>query len=195
MRLDKKIINKQGISCSEYLLLLAIYLDNSINPSNLKDLEYIEPLIINGKTTKRFAITEEGIKALERIDSKSFNELDTIDYKTLCTEMRELFPKGMKPGTNTPWREPVKLIERRLKSFFKRFGMYSEEEILDATRRYINSYEIDDRYMRTVRYFIFKYENVDGLREVRSDLLVYLEDKTLGDRVENFTDDWLIDMV
>lgn len=195
MRLDKKIINKQGISCAEYLLLLALYLDTGVNPYNLLELGYIEPLFINGNKTKKFQITESGTKTLERIDNKSFRELDTIDYNTLCKEMRELFPKGMKPGTNTPWRAPTKLIEDRLRTFFKRFGMYTEEEILDATKRYLNSYEIDDRFMRTIRYFIFKLEAKNGVQECTSDLLTYLEDKELGDRVNNYSDDWTTELM
>lgn len=109
------------------------------------------------------------IKDSKVIDHKSILELS----KTL----KEIFPKGKKEGTALYWAEGVSLIDKRLRLFFKKYGVFSSEEIIDATKRYIESFNGNYAYMRTLKYFIFK--DIKGVEEIEnsSDLLTWIENK------------------
>ena len=71
--------------------------------------------------------------------------------------MRELFPKGMKVG-NSAWRGNVRELKLRMQKFFKMYGNYDDEAILEATKRYVESFNGDYTYMRILKYFILKSE-------------------------------------
>jgi hypothetical protein len=75
----------------------------------------------------------------------------------LVNRMRELFPKGMKVG-NSAWRGNVRELKLRMQKFFKLYGDYKDEDILAATRKYVESFNGDYTYMRILKYFILKSE-------------------------------------
>jgi hypothetical protein len=101
----------------------------------------------------------------------------------LAEKMIELFPRGKKPGTNTYWRSNKKDISLRLKKFFKLYGnKYTQEQILDATKAYIDSFNGNYQYMKVLKYFIWKVaKRVDsegnGFIEEVSDLATYMDNK------------------
>lgn len=109
----------------------------------------------------------------------------------LAEQLRSLFPKGIKSG-NAAWRGNIREITLRLQKFFKLYGAkWTDEEIVDATRRYINHFNGDYTFMRILKYFILKSEKrVDeegnGYIEDISELATWLENDT---EVNN--DDWL----
>ena len=123
-------------------------------------------------------------------------ESDTIvPSKERCTalaeQLRQLFPKGIKSG-NAAWRGNIREITLRLQKFFKLYGnKWSDEQIIDATQRYISHFNGDYTFMRILKYFILKSEKkVDeegnGYIEDISELATWLENDT---EVNN--DNWL----
>lgn len=107
---------------------------------------------------------------------------------TTAKTIRELFPKGIKPGTDKPWRISYIAVIDRLKKLEKRFNIQLDsQEIIQATKRYISVMQ-DSRYMKTLEYFIYKQYIVDGKIEIKSDLLTFIEMIEDGD-VET-TDNW-----
>ena len=90
----------------------------------------------------------------------------------LATELKNIFPKGRKEGTNFYWADGVALIVKRLKIFIKKYGdIYTEEQIIKAAKKYVESFNGDYRYMKLLKYFIFKEE----IESSTSDLLTYIE--------------------
>lgn len=85
-------------------------------------------------------------------------------------------------STSKPWTGSVQLIEKRLMSDRIDLSSYTDEQIVDATRRYINC--IDKTYKRVLPYFIWKEEG-----GFHSDLLDYL-DMEQGDEQQQDTN-WL----
>lgn len=78
----------------------------------------------------------------------------------------------------------------KLKSFFKLYGRtYTEEEILDAARRYVDSFNGDYRFMRLLKYFIWKRDNTEG--EV-SELATFIDN---DGQEEDVGDDWVTELV
>lgn len=84
----------------------------------------------------------------------------TVPIKDRCMnlaeQMRQMFPKGLKTGS-AAWRGNIREITLRLQKFFKLYGStWTDEEILDATQRYIDHFNGDYTFMRILKYFIMK---------------------------------------
>lgn len=133
----------------------------------------------------KFGITKEGDKVIVSPEiSRKFAQLlkgeEAIsgeELTALATKLKEIYPKGKKSNTQIYWAEGVALIEARLKLFFKKFGYHKPEEIIDATQRYVDSFNGNYSYMRVLKYFIFKdVKGAEGV-EKSSELLSYIENK------------------
>ena len=99
---------------------------------------------------------------------------------SLAERLRVIFPKGKKAGTNYYWAEGVDLIVRRLKLFFKKYGnKFTDEQIIQAAEKYVQSFNGDYTYMRLLKYFIFKEED--------SELISYIEN---AGQEEKWKDNW-----
>ena len=85
------------------------------------------------------------------------------------------------------WTDGISLIIKRLKIFFKKYGIYSNEIIIDATKRYVDSFNGDYRFMKLLKYFIFKEKKGEGGDvESSSDLLNFIE----NNEGEELSNDW-----
>ena len=76
----------------------------------------------------------------------------------------------------------IKEVSNKLKRFFVYFGeTYSDSQIISATKRYVQSFNGDYRYMRLLKYFIWKNDKVktdSGVSiEQVSDLASYIENE------------------
>lgn len=134
------------------------------------------------------------------------NLIDAEDerFETLATKVQECFPKQKMMyanGTASPFyfRCNKTEIKNKLKKFLTIYGEVSDEDILDATKRYVASYAPKGyRGMRLAKYFIIKDDkrlSVDDEVHVEqlSDLATFLENKTEdtpSDIVDG--DDWLM---
>ena len=103
--------------------------------------------------------------------------------QNLAQTLRELFPKGLKIGSSA-WRGNIREITLRLQKFFKIYGnKWTDEEIINATKRYIEHFNGDYTFMRILKYFIMKSEKVpteDGTTHIEdiSELANWLENET-----------------
>ena len=110
--------------------------------------------------------------------------------------MRELFPKGKMPGTAFYYRCNNREVVLKLKKFFIQYGQYSDEEILNATKKFIASFHGELRYMPLIKYFISKNKRVEDENgefhiQETSELASYLENEDLSEDIEK-DDDWLL---
>ena len=106
-------------------------------------------------------------------------------FINLANKLRELFPAGKKPGYAYTWRDSTSCIVDRLKKFVMKYGNHPDEEIIAATKKYVNSFNGNYQYMQLLKYFIWKNkvtggELIDGRMvgevEKQSQLAAYLED-------------------
>lgn len=134
------------------------------------------------------------------------NLMDAEDerFETLATKVQECFPKQKMMytnGTTSPFyfRCNKTEIKNKLKKFLTIYGDVSDEDIIDATKRYVASYASKGyRGMRLAKYFIMKDDRKlmadDEIHvEEISDLATFLENKTEdtpSDIVDG--DDWLM---
>lgn len=134
------------------------------------------------------------------------NLMDAEDerFETLATKVQECFPKQKMMyanGTASPFyfRCNKTEIKNKLKKFLTIYGEVADEDIIDATKRYVASYAPKGyRGMRLAKYFIMKDDRKlsadDEIHvEQLSDLATFLENKTEdtpSDIVDG--DDWLM---
>ena len=114
----------------------------------------------------------------------------------LAVKLMEIFPKGKKEGTCHYFKGNKKDNILKLKKFFKLYGKYTDQQILDAARNYVASFNGNYAYMRILKYFIWKDEikvNSEGTRYVEevSDLANWIENAGHEDTLRN---DWTVEL-
>lgn len=119
--------------------------------------------------------------ALVLLDSDKNKTPEDI-IEELGEEMKELFPKGKKEGTQVYWRGNKRELTLRLKKFFKLYGSnYSKEQILKATKDYVESFNGIYNNMRVLKYFIWK----DMRKTMEDGTVQVVEVSELADHLEN----------
>lgn len=184
--LDSRRITQCGLFIEDVLALLLVK-----HCSNLKLL--FERLLDNGlifpnkDVEGSFYMPEGVLHELDDIIQKCAPETSKDDViQSLAENMRALFPPGIKPGTSQTWRANVTDISRRLRKFQTRYPQYDVTKILDATKRYVQSFNGHYEFMRTLKYFIWKDdikydEEGRGYIDSVSELANFLENDDAGD--------------
>lgn len=135
---------------------------------------------------------------------KNLIDAEDARFETLAIKVQECFPKQKMMyanGTASPFyfRCNKTEIKNKLKKFLTIYGDVTDEEIIDATKRYVASYAPKGyKGMRLAKYFIMKDDRKlmadDEIHvEEISDLATFLENKTEdtpSDIVDG--DDWLM---
>lgn len=188
-------IRKGEIPINLALYLISIYFEAEIQNNQLEDKARAEGYLTTqyGKTV----LTVEGINLVEDVFlnsefKESFSEEDR--YDNLAKKLQELFPKGKKPGTNYMWRDSYSIIARKLRTVVKKFGIgFTDEEAILATKKYVDSFKGDYRYMQLLKYFILKKDTTT--LEENSQFLSYLENLNDVDiDADNPSNDWTIEL-
>ena len=198
--IDEKICTKHKMTPVEVLFALAIRA--SKDPE--EELLNMENREIFVRDRGVFRITQHWSDVLDEIISDSSGKVEKSDEELLelAQKMRELYPQGkMKDryGRLTPYyyRCNNGEVVKKLKKFFTIFGNVSDEDVLDATKRYVASFQGNYTGMRLIKYFILKDDvkpSEDGTGHVEqiSDLATFLENKESEEEVVNNDDSWLI---
>ena len=190
--IDEKICKKHHLSVMEVLLSLGIRSSEDVNET-LKELEEKQVLVYKDNN---YMVTQPWSDILDEIlcDSCS-GEDDEERLIELAKKMRECFPEGKMPGTAYYYRCNVREVVLKLKKFFLQYGNYSDDKIIDATKRFIEAYNGNYRYLPLIKYFISKNKIVtdeDGTSHIQevSELASYLENKETETKATS--DDWLM---
>lgn len=180
--IDKEILAKYNLSVEEFLVLLVNYLGGDCVAAK-------ESLITKGLAHPNI-LTNEGLILSNNtkdlvaeilIDSDKKVVDKDEEYTALAEKLKEIYPKGRKPGTSYMWRDATGVIARKLKAVCIQFNVQlSESKAIEATTAYVNSFNGDYTYMQLLKYFILKKDPKTG--ELRSDFLSYVENE---DTIEN----------
>ena len=157
MKIQFDTKNLKGLTLSQFFLLSSIESMNYQSDTK-KDKEILRS---KGYLDEHNMITDSGKDILKDILSNT----NDIEIDKLAKELREIYPKGMMPGTNYKWTSNPREIMDKLKRFFI---LFSEEkitcdEVIQATKNYLQKMEYSP-YMRLLKYFILK-TNVDKDKE------------------------------
>ena len=132
--------------------------------------------IIDSLTSKGVLLRDDNIPDRLLIFMKYSKLIETILLKSdksvpkeeelseLALKLQALFPQGRKcDDFGTPkwsWRGNKVDVVKKLQKFFKFYGNYKQEDIIQATTNYVNRYKYDNKAMRILPYFIYK--EIDG---------------------------------
>ena len=188
--IDSKVINEAGLTMEEFSVLL-YYLCDGFGTLNevLCNILWEKNYLI--KTETGYIINNNMLSTIEEwfgMSAVPENKEDRLI--ALAKGMRAICPDGKKEGTNYYWKDSVPLVAKRLAIFFKNYGdNYTNDQILNATQRYVDSFNGNYRFMHLLKYFIRKKDPNTG--EDNSELLSYLENAAQDD-VRN---DWTSSLV
>lgn len=108
------------------------------------------------------------------------------NINNIAEAIQSQFPLGLKPGTNHSWRgSHAEIVQRLDKLQIKLNIQLNFDEVLDATKRYIQSFNGDYTYMQICKYFIFKNTVKNGMSEFNSALLDFMENKENANESSN----------
>lgn len=167
--IDEDVVNStktyDGIRLTPAELLTCIIVKLGYNPAELTENLLRKGVLISDSDSlfDNLLIYEKYSKLIESIlleSDKIVPKKDSIG--DLVTTLQELFPKGRKCDDNGipkwSWRGNKKDVTTRLQAFFKLYGQYSPEDIIEATRRYVKRMS-GDKFMRILPYFIMAQHN------------------------------------
>ena len=104
-------------------------------------------------------------------------KISESDLQTLAGRLKLVYPRGKQPNTDVYWTEGVQLIAERLRNFFRKYGEFPANEVVDAAKRYVEEMS-ENPFMKTLKYFIYKDTyGPNGTVEYSSDLYTYIENK------------------
>ena len=189
--INEEALIRNGTSIGEILVLIGAA--NKVEFNEVEDKLLKDGLITAARDNLfqpiGWRVTKKGQEILTNVIIDS-EESKTIsgELEKLAAELKDIFPKGKKDGTNLYWADGIALIVRRLKIFFKKYGDdFTAEQIVQAATKYVESFNGDYRYMKLLKYFIFKEKvNADGV-EPESELVTYIEN---AGQEENLRNDW-----
>ena len=185
--LDDKVCLKKKLTLQEALIATAM---------NMKDFKGTFKNMVN-----RGIIDSTGSTLADEwkntIDSLLASKDDRLT--ALATQMRECYPKGKMPGTAFYYRCNVREIVLKLKKFLEVYGDYSDEQIIEATKKFVASYRGNYSMLPLLKYFISKNKKVMGedgenhTSEV-SELASTLENMDEEEDIPEIegSDDWLV---
>ena len=200
--LDEKMCLKHKLTLQEALIALAIRIGSTNKP--IKNLLAREVIV---ERNGEFLVTQHWNEVVDMVLCDSGNngtDLSDERLDKLALKVQECFPK-MKMlnayGQPTPfyYRCNKTEIKNKLKKFLTIYGDVPDEDIVDATKRYVATYEPKGyRGMRLAKYFIIKDDRkLSADEEVHveqiSDLATFLENKgeEKGEEIID-GDDWLM---
>ena len=190
ININEEICKKYELDVSEVLAVLLIKTCNDI-PKLFSILE--EKEIVVRDLLQGYMVTQRWDDVVSTILLDSDVKAPSPDrLENLATQLMEIFPKQKKLGTCHYFRGNRKDIILRLKKFFKLYGKYTDEQIVTAAKKYVESFNGDYSYMRILKYFIWKDEvkiNSEGDRYVDevSDLANWIEN---AGQEEDLRNDW-----
>lgn len=170
-----KILDKYNLSIEEFLILYICSKEYDIK-------ELIDTIIAKGYADKNLynpntAIVSNNVKEIISsviIDSDKAVIDKEEDYLRVAKKMQEIFPKGRKEGTTYAWRDCTAVIAKKLKTLVVKFNFkFTEEEALNATKKYVESFNGNYKFMQLLKYFILKNDTTTG--DIKSEFMSLIE--------------------
>lgn len=178
--IDEKNCIKHALTLDEVLLILMY--------RHVKDVDKVYNNLINRKILDlkdgKVVISQQWLNRIDKLvysppENATYSDADLLK---IAEKMQAVYPKGKMFDNVHSYQSNRKEIANKLKKFFVEYGEYSEEEILDATKRYVASFMGNYRFMKALNNFVWKMDKEDdeegNTHNVRhSSLADYLENK------------------
>lgn len=197
LTIDSEVCEKNGLTLNEFLVL---YLTS--NKVNIN--KEIESLVSKGVASRDlfsegnliFGSKDKDLVTKIIVDSDKTVQDNALRLEELAKTLQELYPQGKKSGTQYYWRDSTNVIVKRLKSLIKKYGnCFTNEQAIEATKKYVASFNGNYKFMQLLKYFIFKNDIKNGEVEEQSQLLSYIENMSQEDVNDTQTTiDWEVEL-
>lgn len=171
LTIDVSVMPKYNMTPGEFLITLAGMWGVDLE-------ETLHRMVRMGTAKSELGLITPSQVAVDRLRACCADSSITVsdeEILEIANGMRELFPKGIRSDGQF-WSDGAILVVDRLKNFFYKYGTYPKEDILEATRKYVEQNR-NNPYMRLLKYFIYKEDERTGTTILSSDLYTYLENK------------------
>ena len=173
--IDEDVLKKlstydgQQLTTNELLVCMIILMEE--NPTDIVQRLLNRGILLRDETTQKLYVFRKYSSLVQNILLQSDKAVPTISsIEQLATKLQELFPKERKCDANGvpkyAYRGNKRDVTERLQKFFKLYGQYSYDDVLECTRRYVESFKYDKTYMKILPYFIMK----DGESQLATEL-------------------------
>ena len=191
--IDTDKLEQYNITKDELLYCLSLYWNTKITSStvtscNMKGMLYTD---LDENNQYVISLNKTGTDTLESYfsDCQIVENTEGKDrFEILADKLREIYPKGKKDGTAYQWRDSTKIIANKLKAVVRYYKTsFTDEEAINATKKYVEGFNGNYTYMQLLKYFISKKENKNGELVESSQLLSYIEN---AGQEEELKSDW-----
>jgi hypothetical protein len=161
--IDDAVAEKMGLTLPQVLALMLIKTGENVEEV-LEELANKEAIVAIDASKIKYKVTQRWNDLCDNVLLTSDKYVPKEDIIVpIAEKLMQIFPKGKKPGTPYYWKCNKREVSLKLKSFFKLYGnTYTEEQILNAARDYVDSFNGDYRFMRLLKYFIWKKDDEQG---------------------------------
>lgn len=195
---DTELLKKEPLGLAGSLFLISWALGNKIDEKECYQLLFDNGYVLQDRNNAGnlfYSLRQDGVEEAERLLSLVVNDDNNNPndrFIHLAEKLRELFPKGKKPGTYNQWRDSTSIVAIRLKTLVVKYGAnFTDEEAINATKNYVASFNGDYTYMHTLKYFLYKNINKGAGVEQNSEFLSYLDNyRETGGKEEPTETDW-----
>ena len=189
--IEEKLCKENNMSMQELLAVLLVRVTKNV-PKLFDDMVKKQVFVQNGA---QFIPTQRWSEVADTIILDSDEDRVSEDrLEKLAVKLQKVFPEGKKEGTSQYWRGNKREITLRLKKFFKLHGnTYTDEQLIDAAKTYVNGYNGMYKFMRVLKYFIWK----DERRTMEDGEVKVIEVSDMANHVENggehqtLKEDWM----
>lgn len=178
--INTEVLEKYNLSLEEFMLLYLGYKEVNITQT-------VENIIAKGLANSdlfasgRLVVSNNVANIISSIMIDSDKKIDNSDERffNLATQLKELYPAGRKPGTTYMWRGNTAEIAKKLKTLVVKYKFdFTDEQVINATRSYVASFNGNYTKMRLLKYFILKSErDADNNTNVISELMSIIENE------------------
>ena len=194
IEVNDEICKKYNLSIEEALVLIGLKYSSQEIFQKLNKERFLLDLgssIFNEET--KYKLSRKANEVLSCILAESTNAVAkrSTNIEELADKLREMYPNGKIFNTNYYYRCNRQDIINKLKTFFKMYGTkYTDEQIINATQKYINSFNGNYTYLKLLKYFIWKDERLKG-ESVQSLLADFIENESSEDTTNT---DWTVEL-
>ena len=194
IEVSDEICKKYNLSIEEALVLIGLKYSSQEVFQKLNKERFLLNLgssIFEEET--KYKLSRKANEALSCILAESTDVVAkrTTNIEELADKLREIYPNGKIFNTNYYYRCNRQDIINKLKTFFKMYGTkYTDEQIINATQKYINSFNGNYTYLKLLKYFIWKDERLKG-ESVQSLLADFIENESSEDTTNT---DWTVEL-
>ena len=191
--IDEKVCLKHKMTLQEFLIALAVRSGDF--ETCIENLVKREVLVDD----KEYLVTQHWSDVVDEIICDSTSSISDERLVKLATDIQNAFPEGFKrderTGAKYYHKSNKNAIKIALKRFITYYGDYPDEEIIDATRRYVASFNGNYKFpFQMANYFVYK-DNRNKGGDITSQLATFLENKESEEGVVVNTEEWTSKMI